>query len=593
MIDLYFRRLFPLILMSAFAATGQEPEKQVPHIHETDPFKIAQGSSFSASNNPSVREGRTAESSFSKNLVDEMNEALVLIKKNHFLAGDATEPLLFKRSIQSMLRVLDPHSNYYDRAEFAELLGEHRSEYSGTGSSIATFQRNGRAETFILASVPGSSAARAGLRFGDRIVAVDGRSVIGSSSYAIRTLIRGERGTDVRITVERADNGQIETVVLRRDRVPQPSIPNAFILRPGTGYIDMTVGFSYSTVTEFNEAMRVLKLRGSNAVVIDLRGNQGGLVDQAVAVAERFLPPGAKILTQRGRHPQDDRSWVSGNETPELMPVVLLVDGDTASAAEIFAGALQDNDRALVVGETTFGKGLVQNVLELPAGSGLALTAARYYTPSGRSIQREYSDAGTYEYFTKTNRAALIDRGATVARTLTDRRVYGGNGIEPDEPISPATIENSQRPLIDPIFFFTREIVNGRIEGMPGRNILRQRAIFGEDIVHPKMIEAFRNFLKESGQDPKAVRFAGSDERFITRQLRTFLAMAVFGMNAAERARIIDDGSVTAAANAISRAAKLAEEAAKARSLPKKKKYPPGGQPGGQSQKQEESERMP
>ncbi|MEO6050206.1 MAG: S41 family peptidase [Pyrinomonadaceae bacterium] len=192
----------------------------------------------------------------------------------------------------------------------------------------------------------------------------------GKDSNVVRDKIRGGSGTIFRLTVERSATNRIETIEISRNRVPQPSIPDAYILRHGTGYIDLSEGFNYTTSDEFDAALQQLKRGGMRSLVLDLRGNGGGIVDQAIKVAEKFLPAGTLTLTQRGRTRIDNRVWKSTNTNPDQMPLVVLVNGQTASASEIVAGAFQNDDRAMIVGEKTFGKGLVQSVIDLPGSTG-------------------------------------------------------------------------------------------------------------------------------------------------------------------------------------------------------------------------------
>src|SRR5438445_1227590 len=227
------------------------------------------------------------------------------------------------------------------------------------------------------------------------------------------------------------------------------------MIRPGVGYIDMTRGFNYDTAEGMQDALDHLHQRGLNSLVLDLRNNPGGFLDSAIAVAGTFLPQGQLILTQKGRNGLNDRIYRSNNPDPDRTPLVILVNDFTASASEIVAGAMQDHDRALIVGQTSFGKGLVQSIINLEGGAGLVLTSAKYYTPSGRLIQRDYSDGSYYNY---------IYRGGTLrdgngakpngpaSRTDTGRAVYGGGGITPDEPVSPDTISAGQARLRNPIF---------------------------------------------------------------------------------------------------------------------------------------------
>ena len=169
--------------------------------------------------------------------------------------------------------------------------------------------------------------------------------------------MRGKKGTIARLTIERAANGKLETVEIRRNRVPQPSIPDAYMIRQGIGYVDMSEGFNYTTLDELNVALTELHKQGMTSLILDLRENPGGILDQAVGVAEKFLPAGSTIVTQRGRFKIDSRIWTSKNPKPENLPLVVLVNEGSASASEIVAGAMQDYDRALIIGEKTFGKG--------------------------------------------------------------------------------------------------------------------------------------------------------------------------------------------------------------------------------------------
>jgi carboxyl-terminal processing protease len=218
----------------------------------------------------------------------------------------------------------------------------------------------------------------------------------------------------------------------------------------------MTEGFNFNTAAELTASINSLKSRGMRSLVLDLRGNPGGLLEQAVQVAGQFLPEGTVIVSQRGRRPFDNRVWRSKNPAPQTIPLIVLVDRDTASASEIVAGALQDHDRALIVGERTFGKGLVQNVIDLPSGGALTLTGARYFTPSGRCIQRDYSSMSSYDYF--NTRTALVEPTSS-SQTKTDRNrtVFGGNGIEPDDIVTARKLSKAELDLVERGFFFSRD----------------------------------------------------------------------------------------------------------------------------------------
>ena len=349
--------------------------------------------------NPS-RRARPASSNGTAAVERDFSEALKVIEEQYIDGRKLDYNNVYKSSIIGMLRSLDPHSNYYDREEFDELKTDQRSEYFGIGASIQSYVYGYDVDTYITSTFEKSPAERAGLRFGDRIVEVDGVAMRGKQSIEVRDKIRGPRGSTVRLTLERAADKKIEKVDIVRDAVPQPSIPDAYMLKPGVGYIDMTRGFNYTTTDELLDAIERLHAKGMNSLVLDLRNNPGGFLDQAIHVAEVFLRNGQLILTQKGRNGFRDNSYESRNSSPDLTPLVILVNENTASASEIVAGAMQDHDRALIVGQTSFGKGLVQSIIPLEYGAGLTLTSAKYYTPSGRLIQRDYSNGGFYDYYT-------------------------------------------------------------------------------------------------------------------------------------------------------------------------------------------------
>ncbi len=551
-----------LIIGTSLSAFPQSRQARDIDFESAEPFKISPGSSFSASkseHSPAVKPPPSAQAKI-RTIVSDISEAIAVIDGHHASTASDSVDKATSASIKAMLRSLDPHSNYFDPNEFAELLGEHRSEYIGTGSTIVNLEKNGSYDTYIMASAVGSSAEAAGLRFGDRIVSVQGTVVAGLDSFKVRELIRGPAGTSVALVIERAGSGRRETITLKRQRIAQPSISGSFVTNSGVGYIDMSIGFGYSTVSELRASIETLKAKGMTSMVLDFRGNGGGIVDQAVATAEVFLPLGSKVLSQRGRLPGEDRTWFSQNRTPEDLPLVLLVDRNTASAAEIVAGAMQDNDRAIIVGERTFGKGLVQSVLELPQGAGMTLTSARYYTPSGRTIQRDYSDVGLYDYYKQTSRADLIDRSAFVARTITDRRVYGGDGIVP-EVVFDDQIDERRFKLLDPLFFFAREMVNGRVDGQLAPEQLRQNVIFGRDVVDDVTVAAFKTYLDRYPDWQSEKDLASSQTDFVAAQLRYFVSLGLFGQDLANRAKIEDDKLFALAQENLSAASELAAKA--------------------------------
>jgi carboxyl-terminal processing protease len=500
----------------------------------------------------------------------DFDEALKLVQDQYIDGRKLDYNNVFKSSIIGMLRSLDPHSNYYDREEFDELKTDQRSEYFGIGASIQNYTYGEQTETFITATFENSPAGRAGLRFGDRIVEVDGTKMSGKTSLEVRDKIRGPRGSTVKLTLERAADKTIQQIGLTRDAVPQPSIPDAYMLKPGVGYIDMTRGFNYTTTDELQDALERLHAKGMNSLVLDLRNNPGGFLDQAIHVAEVFLKNGQLILTQKGRNGFRDNSYESHNNSPDLTPLVILINEYTASASEIVAGAMQDHDRALIVGRTSFGKGLVQSIIPLEYGAGLTLTSAKYFTPSGRLIQRDYSNGGFYDYYTHggVNRADQKSESARPAgpekKTDTGRAVYGGGGISPDESIDPRTMNLAQRRLLSPTFNFARDLVNGRIRGFDSFRVQHDidfiHDLQPEDLkITDTLFKAFKDFVANDSSLKMPAAVLDRNRSFIELQLRFNVVTAAYGRVVADRVFITtDDPQVVKAVDVLPKARDLA-----------------------------------
>jgi carboxyl-terminal processing protease len=499
----------------------------------------------------------------------DFDEALKLVQEQYIDGRKLNYNDVTKSSIIGMLRSLDPHSNYYDRDEFEELKTDQRSEYYGIGASIQNYLYGEQVDTYITATFDASPAQKAGLRYGDRIMEVDGVKMSGKPSIEVRDKIRGPRGSIVKITLERAADKRIQTVEIVRDAVPQPSIPDAYMLKPGVGYIDMTRGFNYTTTDELLEALAHLHAAGMTSLVLDLRNNPGGFLDQAIHVAEVFLRNGQLILTQKGRNGFRDNTYESRNNAPDMTPLVILINENTASASEIVAGAMQDHDRAVIVGQTSFGKGLVQSIIPLEYGAGLTLTSAKYFTPSGRLIQRDYSNGGFYDYYTHGAGVGRPSEPAKPAgpesKTDTGRAVYGGGGISPDETVGPRTTNLSQRRLLSPTFAFAREFVNGRIRGFETTKVARidfqHELQQGELKVTDAMFKAFRDFVTS---DPKFKTSAAVVDRyrpFVEMELRFNLVTASYGRIMGDRVFITtDDPQVAKAVDVVPKARDLARQ---------------------------------
>ena len=540
---LVFTLAIPNFALAQTTPTGPRPGNGLPARRQARPMS---------------REAAAADRDF--------QEALKVVQEQYVDGRKLNYNDVVKSSIIGMLRSLDPHSNYYDREEFEELKTDQRSEYYGIGASIQNYTYGDQLDTYITATFEGSPAAKAALRYGDKILEVDGVKMSGKASIEVRDKIRGPRGSTVKLTLERSADKRIEKVDIVRDAVPQPSIPDAYMLKPGVGYIDMTRGFNYTTTDELLNAIEHLHGKGMTSLVLDLRNNPGGFLDQAIHVAEVFLRNGQLILTQKGRNGYRDNTYESRNNRPDMTPLVILINENTASASEIVAGAMQDHDRAVIVGQTSFGKGLVQSIIPLEYGAGLTLTSAKYYTPSGRLIQRDYTNGGFYDYYTH---GAGIGRPAEPAKpsgpetkTDTGRAVYGGGGIAPDETIRARTVNLAQRRLLHPTFAFTRELVNGRIRGFESNRIARiefnRELQPGEFKVTDALFKAYRDFVS---RDPKFKTSAAVIDRyrsFIELELRFNMVTAAYGRIMGDRVFITtEDPQVVKAVDVVPKARDL------------------------------------
>src|SRR5437660_10754336 len=347
---------------------------------------------------------------------------------------------IYNGAIPGMLHVLDPHSNFFDPKSYSLLREEQRGKYYGVGMTVGP--RNNK--VIVIAPFAGTPAYKAGIQPGDIIIAVDGKPTDNMSTGDVADLLKGPKGTTVHITILREGADKPLDFAIVRDEIPRYSVDLHFLIRPGIGYMHIS-GFQETTEHEVVQALD--DFGDVKGVILDLRQNPGGLLSEGVGVADKFIKKGQVIVSHRGRSsPEKIYRATHGNGGHDY-PLVVLVNRGTASAAEILAGAIQDHDRGLIAGETTFGKGLVQTVYPLDEHTGLALTTARYYTPSGRLIQRDYSNLSLYDYY--YNREGE-DNNTNHEVKLTDggRTVYGGGGITPDVKLAPYKPNKFQDSLL-------------------------------------------------------------------------------------------------------------------------------------------------
>ncbi|HEX5228867.1 MAG TPA: S41 family peptidase [Bryobacteraceae bacterium] len=354
--------------------------------------------------------------------------------------------VVFKGAIPNLLRTLDPHSNFFDPKAY-ELMREGQSgHYFGVGMYVGSPE----GKVIVMYPFVNSPAFRAGLRPGDQLVAVDDTNTERSTVSQVSAMLKGPKGTPVTITARRAGHAEPMHFSLVRDNVPRGSVNYAFWLKPGIAYMKVEA-FNETTSHEVDQALARFPESAIDGLILDLRDNPGGLVQEAVNVADRFLHKGQLIVSHHGRASAETKFIAKRGERGREYPIVVLVNRGTASAAEILTGALQDHDRAWVFGENTFGKGLVQAPFPLSGNSALLLTIAKYYTPSGRLIQRDYEHEGLFEYLSRENGKINTK---DMKKTDSGRIVYGGDGILPDEKYDNPVLTPLEAQLTDELVFF-------------------------------------------------------------------------------------------------------------------------------------------
>ncbi|MGH9338780.1 MAG: S41 family peptidase [Acidobacteriota bacterium] len=339
----------------------------------------------------------------------------------------ATEELV-ENAVRGMLRTLDPHSSYFTRSDYNRLQEEQQGRYYGLGISIRAESPGSGRVVILEPPAPGTPAYKVGLKVGDVISKIKGEPIEDwDLNEEVIPNLKGPKGTTVDITIERPGVPEPIELTVERDEIPIYTIKYSFMIRPGIGYIAID-RFSETTGGELDEALRNLNESGLGGLILDLRNNPGGALSQAIAVSDRFLEKDQIIVSTRSRSGKD-QEYKAPKGRQHTYPMVVLINESSASASEIVAGALQDHDRALIVGETSFGKALVQTIYPLHGNRGLALTTGKYYTPSDRLIQRDY--AGSFYDYLYTRRSTS-DAGSGEHHTDSGRAVYSGGGISPD-----------------------------------------------------------------------------------------------------------------------------------------------------------------
>jgi carboxyl-terminal processing protease len=473
--------------------------------------------------------------------------------------SDADADRLVYGAIRGMLATLDPHSSFFDPREYAAMRERQEGRYYGLGITIASIDGQITAQGVF----EGSPAYKQGVRRGDAIAKIDGEDAKGWTTEQAMKKLRGPKGTPVKIEIRR--RGYAETIPLEvtRDEVHILTVPAHFMLDATTGYIQMR-DFGENTDREVKAALKDLTAKGMRRLLFDIRNNPGGPLDQAIKVANEFLPRGKMIVYTRGRISNSDQDY-RGTEDGEFtnIPVVMMTNRNSASASEIVSGALQDHDRAYVVGETTFGKALVQSVYRISGGAGLALTTAHYYTPSGRLIQRPW-DASFDEYLSYSVRDQDANKphsASDLKRTDAGRPVYSGGGIEPDRHMA-GPVEGFNPTAFGRLLYSRQEFANyaqkftaegdSRItQTASGRQVAKPN--FGVD---DTMIADFREMLKGNRIKVDDAAFA-KDGEFIRAMIRYEIDLALFGTAEARRHLLSTDPQAQLALSLFSEAQKL------------------------------------
>jgi carboxyl-terminal processing protease len=449
-------------------------------------------------------------------------DVYALVEQNYAnkLDTDQIDKSIYDGAIPGMLHVLDPHSNFYDPKAYAEMRENQRGHYYGVGMHIQL--QPGSKYVMVVSPIEGSPAFKAGVHPGDVIIAVDGKSTENLDTPGVANLLKGPRGRKVSITVEREGAPKPLVIDLMDDEIPQPSVDVAFMIKPGIGYMHIN-GEMETTSREVQDALDKF---GPNmtGLLIDLRGNPGGVLNEAVDVCDKFLQKGQIVVSQRGRAFPDQVYRAPSGSTAKY-PIVVLVNRNSASAAEIISGALQDHDRALIVGETTFGKGLVQTVFPISENSGLALTTFHYYTPSGRLIQRNYNNVSLYDYYyVRADALPANETNKEVKLTDTGRTVYGGGGITPDEKIPELKINHFEDTMLshgDQFFYFST-------------HYLSNHTVSKDLVVDDALLQQFKDFLKSKKVDYTDKDFADNID-WIKAKIKSELFISEFGQSSGDK----------------------------------------------------------
>jgi carboxyl-terminal processing protease len=497
---------------------------------------------------PSVR-ATAAGTDDLQDSVKSFTRVLSVVERNYADPVD-TDKVIYDGAIPGMLHVLDPHSNFFDPRQYALFKEEQQGKYYGVGMTIA--QREN--QTVVLAPFVNSPAYKAGIRPGDVLLKVDGKSCDTLSSTEVADMLKGPKGTVVKISLGREGWDQPIEVTVTRDEISRPAVEYFTMVKPGIGYVRV-LSFNETTDSDVADALKQLDFPKLDGLIIDLRNNGGGLLNQAVGLADMFLDKNEIVVSHRGRSSPERRYYaVRGNQGIEV-PVVVLINGQSASASEIVAGAIQDHDRGLIVGETSFGKGLVQTQFPLNQETALLLTTARYYTPSGRLIQRDYKNVSLYDYHYNPKPPHQPE----VKLTDSGRQVFGQGGITPDDTVAAPKLDDFQQLLTRRGVFYPFPQGVGDFT----RFYLGEKPEITKDfVVNDEVVAQLRKFL-----DQQHIHYTEPEIQdnlvWIKWQIKREVFTSVFSLNEGFKVALQDDPQLDKAISLIPQAKALYQNARK------------------------------
>ncbi len=502
---------------------------------------------------PSVR-ATAAEANTLQDSVKSFSRVLAVVQRNYADPVDM-DKAIYDGAIPGMLHVLDPHSNFFDPQAFAKFREDQQGKYFGVGMQIG--QRGN--QVVVVAPFVGSPAFKAGIRPADVILKVDAKDCNGLTTDDVASLLKGTRGTSVQISLGRVGwENPIEVTVVR-DEIAHPAVEYFTLIKPGIGYVRVTTFNNQTTDSDLAAALSQLDYPKLDGLVLDLRDNGGGLLNQAVGMADMFLDRNELVVSQHGRSSPEQRFYAVHGNQGIAVPVVVLVNSGTASASEIVAGAIQDHDRGLIVGETSFGKGLVQTPFPLTEDTLLLLTSARYYTPSGRSIQRDYKNVSLFDYHYNPQRPHAPE----VKLTDSGRQVYGEGGITPDVAVPDPKLNAfeeflERRGVFYPFPNGVGDFVRAYLGGKP--------AITRDFVVNDAVIEQFRKYL-----DSQHIKFTEDEISdnlgWLKWRIKREVFTTVFGLNDGFKVALDQDPQLDKAVELIPQARALYQNARKVLAL--------------------------